>query len=164
MSDTSNAMNHYLVGLRNHHAVETQAVETVGRELSRMEPYPELHAQMKQEINRSKEQRLRIEQLLSKYDKSPSTVKETVTNVVGKVSGLAHMTASDEIIKNVLAAIGFKAYEIGSYKVLITLAKAANASDDAAVLERSMKEEMEMGDWLGEHIPGFVTSFLKQAA
>ena len=64
------------------------------------------------------------------------------------------------MIKNVLAAIGYKAYEISSYKVLLTLADAAGAGDDKSVLERSMKEEQEMGDWLGSHIPNFVQAYL----
>ena len=68
------------------------------------------------------------------------------------------------MLKNVLAAVGFKAYEIGSYKVLLTLADAAGATADKAVLEQSMKEEQEMGDWLGSHLPSFVQAFLKQKA
>jgi ferritin-like metal-binding protein YciE len=68
------------------------------------------------------------------------------------------------VIKNVLAAIGYKAYEISSYKVLLTLADAAGAGDDKPVLEQSMKEEQEMGDWLGSHIPSFVEAYLAQKA
>ena len=48
--------------------------------------------------------------------------------------------------------------------MLITLAQAAGANDDVAVLEQSMKEEQEMGDWLGSHIPGFVHAYLGQQA
>ena len=70
--------------------------------------------------------------------------------------------SSDEVLKNVLAAIGFKAYEIASYKVLLTLADAAGATADKAVLEQSSKEEQEMGDWLGSHLPGFVHAFLQR--
>ena len=44
-------------------------------------------------------------------------------------------------------------------------AEAAGAAADVSVLEQSMKEEQEMGDWLGEHIPGFVHAYLgKQSA
>ena len=61
-----------------------------------------------------------------------------------------------------LAAIGYKAYEIGSYKLLITLADAVGATADKVILEMSMKEEQEMGDWLGSHLPGIVHSYLRQ--
>ncbi len=156
----SEVTEYYLTGLRNQHAVEGQAVETIEGQLSRMEAYPQLHARMKQELERSKTQATRLEGLLSKQGSSASAAKETVTNIVGKVSGLVHMTSDDEVIKNVLAAIGFKAYEIASYKALMATAEFAGMTGDAAVLKQSQTEEMEMGDWLGEHLPGFMQQYL----
>ena len=87
-----------------------------------------------------------------------------MTGTVATVAGFVHSLASDEVLKDVLAAVGYKAYEIGSYKVLIALAQAAGANDDVPVLEQSMKEEMEMGDWLGSHLPSFVHAYLGQQA
>ena len=96
------------------------------------------------------------------HGSSKSIAKELVTGAVATAAGFAHLTAGDEVLKNVLAAIGYKAYEIASYKVLLTLADAAGAAGDKSVLETSMKEEQEMGDWLGEHIPSFVHAYLGQ--
>lgn len=67
------------------------------------------------------------------------------------------------MIKNVLAAIGYKAYEIASYKALIASAELAGFAGDKAILETSMKEEMAMGDWLGEQLPGLVGQYLAKA-
>jgi len=164
MSGSADTIDVYLTGLRNQHAVETQAIGTVKNELGRMEKYPDLHARMQQEMQRSTTQAARLDELLAKHGTKASLAKEAVTGAVATVAGFAHMGAADEILKNVLAAVGFKAYEIGSYKVLIALAEAAGASQDIAVLEQSMKEEQEMGDWLGSHLPGFVHAYLKQRA
>ena len=157
-------MEVYLTGLRNQHAVETQAIGTVKNELSRMEPYPELHARMQHEMERSTEQAARLDTLLEKHGTSKSITKEMVTGAVATVAGFAHTGADDEVLKNVLAAIGYKAYEISSYKVLITLAEAAGAMEDTSVLEQSMKEEQEMGDWLGSHLPNLVQAYLQKRA
>ena len=164
MSDTNTAMDVYLTGLRNQHAVETQAIGTIQNELGRMEPYPELHAKMQEDKQRSETQAARLDELLAKHGTSKSTVKEVVTGTVATVAGFVHAGSSDEVLKNVLAAVGYKAYEIASYKVLLTLADAAGASGDKAVLEQSMKEEQEMGDWLGSHLPSLVHAFLRQKA
>ena len=164
MSDVSLAMDVYLTGLRNQHAVETQAIGTVKNELSRMEPYPELHARMQQERERSTTQAARLDHLLAAHGTSASLAKEAVTGAVATVAGFAHAAAGDEVLKNVLAAVGFKAYEIGSYKVLVALAEAAGATADVAVLEQSMGEEQEMGEWLSGHIPGFVRAYLARRA
>jgi len=159
-TNMSDVTEYYLTGLRNQHAIEGQAVETIEGQLGRMADYPQLHVRMKQEIERSRTQASRLEGLLAKHGTTASATKETVTNIVGKVSGLVHITAPDEVIKNVLAAIGFKAYEIASYKTLMATAEFAGMKDDVAVLKQSQTEEMEMGDWLGEHLPAFVQQYL----
>ncbi len=162
MSDTNTAMDVYVTGLRNQHAVETQAIGTIKNQLGRMEAYPELHAKMEAERARSTEQAARLDGLLEKHGTSASAAKEAVTGTIATVAGFAHALSPDEVLKDVLAAIGYKAYEIASYKVLITLAETAGAQADVAVLEHSMKEEQEMGDWLGEHLPGLVHAYLGQ--
>ncbi len=164
MSGSTATMDVYLTGLRNQHAVETQAIGTIQNELPRMTAYPDLHAQMQRDKERSTEQAARLDRLMEKHGTSKSLAKEAVTGTVATVAGFVHSLASDEVLKNVLAAVGYKAYEIGSYKVLIALAQAAGASDDVPVLELSMKEEQEMGDWLGSHLPSFVQAYLKQKA
>ena len=162
MSDANPIMEIYLTGLRNQHAVETQAIGTIQNEMSRLENFPDLHAQMQNDKERSTQQAARLDELLEKHGSKKSLAKEVVTGAVATVAGFAHATSSDDVVKNVLAAIGYKAYEIGSYKVLLTLADAAGATDDKAVLERSMKEEQEMGDWLGSHVPELVHSYVRQ--
>jgi ferritin-like metal-binding protein YciE len=161
MAETT-TMSIYLTGLRNQHAVETQAIGTIKNQLSRMEAYPALHAKMEQERARSTEQAARLDRLLAAHDTSASLVKEAVTGSVATVAGFVHAAASDGVLKDVLAAVGFKAYEIGSYKVLITLAEAAGAASDMPVLQQSMDEEKEMGDWLGSHIPEFVKTYVSE--
>ena len=159
MADTT-TMSIYLTGLKNQHAVETQAIGTIQNELPRMTAYPELQGKMQQDKDRSTEQAARLDRLLAKHGEKASLAKEAVTGTVATVAGFIHAAASDEVLKDVLAAVGYKAYEIGSYKVLITLAEAAGAADDAAVLQQSMDEEKAMGDWLGEHIPAFVKRYV----
>ena len=119
---------------------------------------------MQEDKERSTTQAARLDDLLAKHGTSKSLAKEAVTGAVATVAGFAHLGAGDEVLKNVLAAVGFKAYEIGSYKVLMILADAAGASGDAPVLEQSMKEEQEMGDWLGGHLPSFVHAYLENSS
>ncbi len=164
MSGSNNAKDVYLSGLRNQHAVETQAIGTIQNELPRMQRYPELHAKMQQEKQRSTTQAARLDSLLSRHGTSASLAKEAVTGAVATVAGFAHMGAGDEVLKNVLAAVGYKAYEIGSYKLLITLAEASGAADDVSVLQTSLQEEQEMGDWLGTNIPSLAHAYLAQTS
>ena len=164
MSDTTKAMKVYIDGLRNQHAVETQAIGTLQNELPRMTSYPDLHAKMQQDKDRSVEQAARLDNLLARHETSKSVLKEAAAGAVATVAGFAHAPASDELLKNVLSAIGYKAYEIASYKALATLAEAAGAAEDVTILETSLREEQEIGDWLGTQLPSFVHAHLAHAA
>ena len=164
MSGSSALTETYLTGLRNQHGVETQAIGTIQNQLGRMEPYPELHARMQVEKERSTTQAARLDELLARHGSSKSVAKEAVSGAIGTVAGFIHAGSDDEVLKNVLAAVGFKAYETASYKVLLTLADAAGATGDKAVLELSLREEQEMGEWLESHLAGFTQSYLQKHA
>ena len=164
MSSATSVMDIYLTGLRNQHAVETQAIGTLQNEMPRMKAYPALHARMEQDKEQSTRQAAHLDDLLAKHGTSKALTKEAVMGAVATVAGFIHAPSGDDALKNVLAAIGYKAYEIASYKVLLTLADAAGAGDDKPVLEQSMKEEQEMGDWLGGHIPELVQAYVRQQA
>ncbi len=164
MSDTTKAMDVYMTGLRNQHAVETQAIGTIQNQLSRAKAYPELHALMEQDKARSEQQAARLDRILARHDTSKSAVKEAVAGGVATVAGFAHVSASDDILKNVLSAIGFKAYEIASYKLLIAFANEAGAAADVTELETSLREEQEIGDQLGSGLPALATAYLAHQA
>ena len=164
MPQSNPAMDAYLVGLRNQHAVETQAIGTIQNQLGRMKPYPELHARMQADRERSTTQAARLDDLMAKHGTSKSMAKEAVSGTVATVAGFAHAGAGDSMLKDVLAAVGFKAYEVASYQVLLTLAEAAGAAGDTSVLRQSMQEEQEMGDWLDGHLTDLVHANLRQQA
>ena len=164
MADSNTVMDVYLTGLRNQHLVETQAIGTIQNEMSYMEAYPDLLAKMKTDKQRSETQAARLDDLLARHGSSKSIAKEAIVGAVATVAGFAHIGANDDVLKNVLAAIGYKAYEIASYKALIALAEAAGADQDKGALEQSMKEEQEMGDWLGSHLPDLVRAYLAHKA
>lgn len=153
----------YITGLRNQHAVETQAIQTIKAQMDRMEPYPELHSKMAEEITRSNTQIERLETLLAQHDTSHSATKEVVTNIAGTIAGAVHMTAPDEVLKNVMAAAGYKTYEISSYQLLITFAQQAGLTEAASTLGISLKEEQEMREWFDSYIPKLGEQFIQRS-
>ena len=153
----------YLTGLRSQHAVETQAIGTIQNELPRMKDYPELASRMQQDKDRSISQAARLDQLLEKHGTSKSGIKEVVTGAVATVAGFVHAPSADDAIKNVLAAMGYKAYESGSYTVLIELAEMAGFGDDIAILKQMKDEEDEMGNWLANYLPRMVKRYANAA-
>src|SRR3954454_4779445 len=113
MSGTNDhAKGIYIVGLRNQHAVENQAIELLERQLGRLENYPAMAERMSRHLEESKEQARRLEELLSQFDTSHSSLKDTVMSFIGNMAALAHVPAPDEVLKNTFANYAFEHFEI----------------------------------------------------
>ena len=152
----------YIVGLRNQHAVEKQAVELLERQVGRLENYPEMRDRMLHHIAESREQARRIEELLARYDTSHSAVKDTMMSIVGNLAACGHSTAPDEVVKNTFANFAFEHYE--SYSSLLTLAELAGDSAARTALDTSLREEKEMAQWIAEHLDATVRRFVERSA
>ncbi|HEX2940898.1 MAG TPA: ferritin-like domain-containing protein [Rhodopila sp.] len=163
-STTDNILPIYISGLRNQHAVENQAVELLERQVGRLENYPEMADRMRRHIEESREQARRIEELLSHYDTSHSTMKDTIMSLVGNMAAIGHTAASDEVVKNTFANFAFEHYEIASYTSLLTLADMANHGAARSALETSLREEKDMAMWIADHIESTTRRYAERAA
>ncbi|MFL5287993.1 MAG: ferritin-like domain-containing protein [Rhodopila sp.] len=165
MSGTSDhAKSIYIVGLRNQHAVENQAIELLERQLGRLENYPAMAERMRQHLEESKEQARRIEDLLSQFDTSHSTLKDTVMSFIGNMAALAHAPAQDEVMKNTFANYAFEHYEIASYKSLLTLAELTGHSSAMSALKQSLSEEEAMAQWIDAHLAETTRTYVSRNA
>jgi len=150
----------YLIGLRNAHSMETQAIQLLERQVERLENYPEIEAKLRGHLEESKVQRTRLEEVLDSLGESHSALKETVLGLGGNIAALAHTAASDEIIKNTLANYMFEHFEIASYKSLTEMAAFLGHAPGAAAAQASLREEELMAAWIDEHIASTTRMFL----
>jgi len=150
MTDTAREV--YITGLRNQHAIENQAVELLERQIGRLENYPEMANRMRQHLDESKQQAVRIEELLAGLNTSHSTLKDMVTSFMGNIAALGHAVASDEVVKNTFANYAFEHYEIAAYQGLLVVAEAAGQQGSASVLQQSLKEEQAMAQWIEDQL------------
>ncbi len=138
----------YHTGLRNMHALEQTAIELTERQVERLENYPEMKAQLQKHHAESLEQARRLEAILQRHGTSPSTLKSSVTAVMGNVAAALHAPAPDEILKNTFANFAFEHQEIAAYTSLIAMAE--QIGDTAAVpsLRQSLAEEQAMAKFI----------------
>jgi ferritin-like metal-binding protein YciE len=165
MSTTSGtAREVYVIGLRNQHAVENQAIELLERQLGRLENYPEMADRMRQHLEESKQQAARIEELLASLNTSHSTLKDMVTSFMGNVAALGHASASDEVVKNTFANFAFEHYEIASYQSLLVVADLAGEQASTSVLRQSLQEEQAMAQWIEDHLKPTMVRYVERYA
>ncbi len=161
---TDKARDVYIAGLRNQHAVENQAIELLERQVGRLENYPEMADRMRRHIEESRQQALRLEDLLSQHDTSHSTMKDTMMSFAGNMAALGHSTASDEVVKNTLANFAFEHFEIASYTSLLVLADLVGHTAGRSALETSLREEQQMAAWIADRIDPTVRRFVERSA
>jgi len=152
----------YITGLHNAHAMETQAIQLLTRQVERLENYPELEARMRMHLEESKVQRARLEEVLNSLDEQHSALKEAVLGFGGNMAALAHTTASDEILKNTLANFMFEHFEIAAYKSLIAMSEFIGHPEGVSAARASLQEEEEMAAWINDHIAPTTITFLER--
>jgi ferritin-like metal-binding protein YciE len=148
-----------ITGLRNAHAMESQAQELIERQIERTDDYPYLKARLSKHLQETKQQALRLEQCLDQCGETTSTVKDSVLATMANINAMGHSMANDEIIKNTLASNMFENFEIASYKSLLVMADAAGV-DIKPMLVQSLREEEEMAEWMSSNIEKITRDFI----
>jgi ferritin-like metal-binding protein YciE len=141
MSGTTDAHELYMQGLRNVHAMETQALEIMQRQVDRLENYPEMRAGLQKHIQETEAQQQRVEQILSRHGTSHSSVKDALTGLLGNLTAVGHAMTTDEVIKNSFANYAFENYEKAAYTSLIAMAEAAGDQQAVPLLRQNFEQE-----------------------
>ncbi|MER8844663.1 MULTISPECIES: ferritin-like domain-containing protein [Mesorhizobium] len=149
---TTESRSIFIVGLRNAHAMENQALSIMKPQVERIENYPVVVDRLRRHIQETEGQITRIEAVLEGLDEEHSTLKDTALSMVGSMAAMGHSMAGDEIIKNSLANFAFENYEIAAYNSLLVLADAGGFQHAETALRQNLSEEEAMADWLKENL------------
>ncbi len=152
MPSDSETLELFVVGLRNAHAMESEALSILRPQLARIENYPAVSERIESHIAETEGQQARLADLLDRQGESRSTFKDAAAFVAGGVATLGHAMADDEILKNSFANFAFENYEIAAYRSLITLAEALGQNGAAAILGQNLAEEEAMAAWLADNL------------
>jgi ferritin-like metal-binding protein YciE len=150
----------FVTALRNTHALETEALQIMNRQVERLERYPEMEQKLRQHIRETEDQQRRIEEALHSLGEDRSLLKEAVMGFMGNLAALAHTPAGDEILKNTFANHAFENYEIAAYKSLITITEAAGQSRFVTGFQQSLREEESMARFIYENVEAITRKYL----
>lgn len=162
--DPATAKRHLTDWLRDAHALESQAIEIMERQLDRLQNYPELIARLRQHLEETHRQRDTVAQCLNRLGSDASTLKEVFTKFTGNLQPLMHTFTSDEVLKGVLADYALEAFEIVSYKSNIAAAEAAGEAEIANALRGILAEEEAMLHWLDQHVASLTQQYVARSA
>jgi ferritin-like metal-binding protein YciE len=157
-SDTARDL--FIVGLRNTHGLEMQALQIMNRQVERLENYPEVEQGLRRHIQETEQQRQRLEEVMNQFGETPSAIKEAAMGFMGNMAAIAHAPADDEIIKNMLANHGFENYEIAAYKSLLIMAEASSFTNVTG-LQQSLREEQAMAQAVADMIEPVTRKYIQ---
>lgn len=158
--DQDTVRHMFIVGLRDAHAVEHQALGIMDRQIEHLAQYAEMEAKLRAHRGETERQIERLESILDSLSDSPSAIKDAAMKMAGSVAALSHALSPDEIVKNSLANFAFENFEVATYKALITMAEAGGFAATVPLLEESLKEELAMVTFLDETMPIVIRKFL----
>jgi ferritin-like metal-binding protein YciE len=142
----------FVVGLKNAHAVEKEALAIMEPQIARLKNYPELEVRLRLHVEETNDQIRRLETILQSLSEDYSSLKDMVAKAGGTLAAMGHTVAGDEILKNTFANFAFENFEIAAYRSLIVLADAGGFPGAVASLQQTLDEEEAMADWLAESI------------
>jgi ferritin-like metal-binding protein YciE len=150
-------------GLRNAHAMEKQAIESMENQIDRLQNYPEMQSWARDHVESSKRQRDRIRQCLERHGTDASTLKDMALSIMGNIQELTGSLASDEVLKNAITDYGFKHYEIAAYVTLSAAADAVGDQETKRVVDEIVREEEALANRLKPILPLVMKEYLRRS-
>lgn len=154
----------FISGLRNAHAMESQALTVIDAQLGRLESYPEIIAMLQQHRRETEGQIARLDQIFQGLGESASTLKDTAMSAMGSMHAMGNALAADEVLKNHMADYMFEHFEIAAYTSLITMAQAMGLTSAMPLLQQNLAEEQRFQQMLIESLPRVTEQFLSRSA
>jgi ferritin-like metal-binding protein YciE len=155
---------HLMHWLRDAHAMEKQAIESVENQIDRLQNYPELRNWAQEHVQKARQHRELIRQCIERRGGSTSTIKDVAMAVVGKFQELTGALMADEVLKNAIGDYSFKNYQIACYKSLIAAAEEANDQETKRVCEGILSTDQQMSDRLLPYIPQVTREYMRRDA
>ena len=155
------AIDTYITGLKNAHALEKQATQLLERQLERIENDPEVETVLRTHLRETEEQIRRIDEILHSFGEDRSLLKDLATQLSGNMAAIAHSVMQDEILKNHFANHAFENFEIASYVSLIAMAEATGHNGHVAALQTTLREEEKTAQILREMTPDLTLKYMR---
>lgn len=150
----------FVTGLRNAHALESQGIALMKRQLERIESYPQVALRLAEHLDETRIQIARLDHVLASLGESASAIKDASRSLLGSIAAMTHSVAANEILRSSFANYAFEHYEIATYTSLSRLARLTGCGEAFAPLQQSLEEEIAMAKWLEDHIEEITSEYL----
>jgi ferritin-like metal-binding protein YciE len=143
----------FVAWLNDAHAFEKTLASTLEEQAKLAADHPMVQQGIQGHLEATKRHIEVVEGCLEELGEKPSTVKDVMGTIGGKLQSMMPGAAKDDLVKAALNDYAAEHMEIASYQSLIVAANELGHTDMAIRLEGILADERQMAAWLEENIP-----------
>lgn len=150
--------------LNDAHAMELSLAKVFENHAKDADRLPDIRARDEEHLAETREHARKIEQCLEHLGANkPSSIKNALGTVMGKMQGAMSGPFGDEIMKNALSDYAAEHMEIACYRALIIAAEEIGEVQVARICNEILAEEESMAQWLEQKLPDITRMSLHHA-
>ncbi len=149
--------------LRDAYAMERGLESALEKQSEATDLIPTLRVEAARHLEETKRHADDVKRCLERLGSDTSTIKVALAKVSDAVRSAGSVFASDEQVKNILAAYATENFEIACYTALRAAAEGLGETEIVAVCEHILEDERRMADILLENIPAVIEAHLGEA-
>ena len=150
--------------LNDAHAMERALEITLDKQANNQELHRAIRQRAAIHLDETRAHAERLEQCLNLLGTSPSAVKDIGARTLETAKKFTSMLATDERVKDYLAATGSEYFEVACYKALIVAARQIGQNNIVPSLEQNLKEDQAMARWLDDNIETIIREYFGAGA
>lgn len=163
-SDQSPERQQFIAWLTDAHAMELATAKILENHREDAVNHPEIRQKIEQHIAETRRHAELVAQCLEILGApKPSSIKNALGTMMGKVQGAMSAPFGDEIMKNCLSDYTAEHMEIACYRSLMTAADDLGEHEISRLCTQILQEEESMAHWLEQQLPEVTRLSLHQA-
>jgi ferritin-like metal-binding protein YciE len=142
--------------LDDAYAMESGLVSILESHASHFSAFDEQATRIQDHIAETLRHAQRLEHCLRLLGAAPSSVKSTLSSLMGGIEGSSTAIFRDQLVKDVLADYASEQFEVACYTALISLAEDLGNPEVAKLCGENLREDEVMAGWLLRQLPAVV--------
>jgi ferritin-like metal-binding protein YciE len=158
MSDSLSPTDQLIAWLDDAYAMESGLIPILQNHAAHFgDRMPHAARRLHAHVVETQQHASRLEECLRILNASPSSVKSTLSSVIGSVEGATTALFRDQLVKDALADYASEQFEVGCYTALVSAATELGHADVADLCRENLEEDRAMAAWLLGQLPAVVS-------
>jgi ferritin-like metal-binding protein YciE len=158
MSDSMSPTDQLIAWLDDAYAMESGLVPILQNHAAHFgDRMPQAARRLHAHVVETQQHVRRLEECLRLLDASPSSVKSTLSSLIGSVEGATTALFRDQLVKDALADYASEQFEVGCYTALVSAATDLGYTEVARLCGENLEEDRAMAAWVLQQLPAVVS-------